>query len=51
MTLNEAIIHAEEVARREEREVQRCSACAIEHRQLAEWLRELRDRRLKEGDA
>ena len=42
MTLEEAIIHAEEV-------VDRCEvtdgdrACAAEHRQLAEWLKELKD--------
>ena len=41
MTLEEAIIHAEEV-------VDRCEvtdgdrACAEEHRQLAEWLKELK---------
>ena len=41
MTLDEAIIHAEQVA-------DRCEvtdgnrACAAEHRQLAEWLRELK---------
>lgn len=44
MALEEAIIHAEEVA-------DRCEvtdgdrACAAEHRQLAEWLRELAERR------
>jgi len=44
MTLEEAIIHAEEV-------VDRCEvtdgdrACAEAHRQLAEWLRELQERR------
>ena len=48
MTLEEAIIHAEEV-------VDRCEvtdgdrACAEAHRQLAEWLRELQERR-KERD-
>ena len=47
MTLDEAIIHAEEVA-------DRCDitdgdrACAEAHRQLAEWLRELKDRRAKD---
>ena len=41
MTLDEAIIHAEEVA-------DRCdvtdgdSKCSVEHRQLAEWLKELK---------
>lgn len=50
MTLDEAIIHAEEIA-------DRCavtdgdSLCEAEHRQLAEWLKELRDRRRKEGDS
>ena len=44
MTLEEAIIHAEEV-------VDRCEvtdgdrACAAEHRQLAKWLKELSERR------
>jgi len=48
MTLEEAIIHAEEV-------VDRCEvtdgdrACAEAHRQLAEWLRELQETR-KERD-
>lgn len=50
MTLDEAIIHADAVALEEEREAQRCSTCAAEHRQLAEWLRELRERRRKDGD-
>ena len=37
MTLEEAIAHCEEMV---------CeSACGQEHKQLAEWLRELRDRR------
>lgn len=36
MTLEEAIDHAEEVAKIE------CGKCAEEHRQLAEWLRELK---------
>lgn len=41
MTLDEAILHAEEVA-------DRCAVtdgnikCEMEHRQLAEWLRELK---------
>ena len=41
MTLDEAIIHAEEVA-------ERCAVtdgdlnCELEHRQLAEWLKELK---------
>ena len=35
MTLEEAIRHCEEVAERH------CDECGDEHRQLAEWLREL----------
>ena len=59
MTLEEAIIHAEEVAEAEERFAKlhqrldrgikgsgkrylSCLECAKEHRQLAEWLRELK---------
>ena len=40
MTLDEAIIHAQEVAAQ-----LGCCECADEHRQLAEWLEELRERR------
>ena len=54
MTLDEAIKHAEEVAEEKESEAQdleyskldwkheanRCSKCAEEHRQLAEWLKD-----------
>lgn len=39
MTLNDAITHAEEVAEAV------CGECAKEHQQLAEWLKELRERR------
>ena len=54
MTLEEAIIHAEEVAELNEEctriynehgktmESYSCKECASEHRQLAEWLRELK---------
>ena len=61
MTIDEAIIHAEEVAEEKEREKQKwerwletdsdyravnekvsCELCAAEHRQLAEWLKELK---------
>ena len=54
MTLSEAIKHAEEVAEENEhdatiwkktkqtKEVERCKKCAAEHRQLAEWLKELK---------
>ena len=40
LTLDEAIKHAEEVAER-----QAGTPCGGQHRQLAEWLKELRDRR------
>ena len=39
MTLDEAIAHCEEVLE------SACGKCAEEHRQLAEWLKELRERR------
>lgn len=57
MTLNEAIIHAENEVWKNSREADRCfshggswyeekakscKACADEHRQLAEWLKELK---------
>jgi hypothetical protein len=42
MTLDEAILHAEECARRCETDEPLCSE---DHRQLAEWLRELQDLR------
>ena len=55
MTLSEAIIHAEEVAREYEDAIgteinmmyahehdKNCMKCAEEHRQLAEWLKELK---------
>ena len=60
-TLDEAIKHCEEVAQRklddaccmqqdgfDEQEVNNCIECSKEHEQLAVWLRELKDRRLKE---
>ena len=40
MTLDEAIVHAREVAAQ-----LGCCECADEHKQLAEWLEELRERR------
>ena len=52
-TLDEAIRHAEKIAR------SKCDECGTEHRQLAEWLKELREykshadavnRQLKIGD-
>lgn len=54
MTLDEAIIQAERIAKRQEmlsrihpgkKEEEDCRRCAEEHRQLAEWLRELKERR------
>lgn len=51
MTLDDAITHAEEVAQDKEnlantlwdsREKRYCNECAEEHRQLAEWLKELK---------
>lgn len=55
MTLDEAIRHCEEVAESEEqkykewkgdyshlKKIDSCLECAKEHRQLAEWLRELK---------
>ena len=41
MTLEEAIMHAEEVACSLE-EKDKCDKCAAQHRQLAEWLKELK---------
>lgn len=62
MRLEEAIIHAEYVAESNEdmanayhtdegvylREESKCCKCADEHRQLAEWLVELKERRAKD---
>lgn len=58
MTLDEAIKHCEEVAEVQEENCKHAghdhytkleaSACAAEHRQLAEWLKELKDRRAKD---
>lgn len=55
LTLDEAIKHCLEVAERQEKlkeskyisdiEVQYCDKCAADHRQLAEWLMELRANR------
>lgn len=54
MTIDEAIIHCEEVAESKEKQVKNgdwekdslternCIKCAEEHRQLAEWLKELK---------
>lgn len=57
MTIDEAIKHAEEVAEEKEKEaweaqlqeeykkIKSCKKCAEEHRQLAEWLKELKAHR------
>ena len=42
MTIDEAIIHSLEVAENNE-----CAECREEHRQLAEWLKELKRYREK----
>lgn len=56
MTIDEAIRHCEEVAERYDRVEdshaddglkQECIQCAADHRQLAEWLRELKELREK----
>lgn len=44
MTLDEAIIHCTEVAACEGRPINK--ACGEEHKQLAEWLKELKERRI-----
>ena len=61
MTLDEAIKHAEEVAEDKERNAgyfydkesasykKKCCKCAEEHRQLAEWLKELKQLREQES--
>ena len=63
LSLEEAIKHCEEVAESEEqkykdwkgdyshlKKIDSCLECASEHRQLAEWLRELkRDREMLDG--
>lgn len=59
MTLDEAIKHCEEVAEKQEKiaiytpfemlnsdvDIEKCQECANEHRQLAEWLKELKQLR------
>lgn len=62
MTLDEGIIHAEDVARNNHEaatyladehptQAEKCEACAEEHRQLAEWLKELKAYKEQSGDA
>ena len=53
MTLDEAIKHAEEVAEEHTKYniyggFESCDKCAEEHRQLAEWLKELKEYREQE---
>lgn len=60
MTIDEAIRHCEEVAEEKEaqaweaqlqeeyRTIKSCKGCAEEHRQLAEWLKELKQLREQE---
>jgi len=45
MTLDEAIIHCEEVTREnlEHKDNAECVKCAEQHLQLAKWLKELKD--------
>ena len=60
MSLDEAIKHAEEVAEENQAIVDscdyygenmaKCEKCAEEHRQLAEWLKELKQLREQSGD-
>ena len=45
MTIDEAIIHAREVASRKFDDGVHCIKCAEEHEQLAEWLEELKQYR------
>ena len=58
MKIDEAIKHCEEVAEENEKtalykpidfcvtgEIDECTKCAVEHRQLAEWLKELKAHR------
>ena len=58
MSIDEAIAHAEEVAvekaeqawdaqlQEEYTKIKPCKKCATEHRQLAEWLKELKESRM-----
>ena len=63
-TLDEAIEHCKDVAKQNDRKAIRnrnhggyayeaeariCEECAMEHRQLAEWLEELKERRENEN--
>lgn len=42
MTLDEAIAHARDIS-----ETAECEQCRADHRQLAEWLEELKERRME----
>ena len=57
MTIDEAIRHCNNIAKREDEKADsanieqyqyHCRECAKEHRQLAKWLRELKERRKKD---
>lgn len=64
MTLEEAIEHAEKVAEENEKislytpvefipadvPIEQCQKCADDHRQLAAWLRELKERRRRQPE-
>ena len=49
MMIDEAIVHAREVASRKFDDRVHCIRCAEEHEQLAEWLEELKAYRANEG--
>ena len=62
MTLEEAIIHAEEIALQKDTEaeehnsrytglIRECKECAAEHRQLAEWLKILKSAKFEYDEA
>lgn len=48
LDLESAIKHCEEVAEEQEKAAKECWKCAEEHRQLAEWLIELKKYREKD---
>lgn len=51
MTLEEAILHCEEVAKDNfnRRDDKKCIKCGYEHMQLAEWLKELKTLRSRKA--
>lgn len=48
MNIDEAIAHAEEVASRKFDDRVHCIKCAEEHAQLAKWLKELKNLKMRE---